>query len=477
MDVEHGHQPFHHKKSNSVLVCNGEIYNHQTIRDNSPDFDFSTRSDNEVVIPAYLKHGFKAFNVLDGIFGLVMNVDGVTIAARDPIGIKPLIVGYTKQDNLIWFASEMKCLMDVCDEVEVFPPGHYWTEKTGFVEYYHPNWYDHVGTHHPTSEEIYEIMEQAVAKRMMSDVPLGCFISGGLDSSLAAAYTRKLVGPDAELHSFSVAVEGSNSGDRKYSKMVADHLKTIHHEAVFTVEQGIKVMDKIIYHLESYDPCPLRSGVAMHFLCELAAKYCTVIITGEGADEVWAGYLYLNEASTAEALQKECVTKIRELHSVFVQFDDRLGMASSLELRVPYLDKELLEYAMSLEPGFKLHSGDRIEKHILRAACQDLLPDEVVWRKKEQFGDGVGYSWIDSLKAHFENTVSDSEFERRHELFPYDTPPTKESFYYRSVFEKFFPLASARKLVIRWFPWGDPENHESSGRAQASHQDQEAAAR
>jgi len=347
------------------------------------------------------------------------------------------------KDKSLWFASELKAIVDVCTEIQAIPPGHYWTQQTGFVRYYNPNWFDE--TRIPTTpvdlQKLAQLFEQAVVKRLMADVPVGTFLSGGLDSSLVAAMAKRHC---KELHSFS---------DLQAARKVASFLGTIHHERIFTIQEGFEAVKSVIYHLETYDPSPIRSGCAMF---------------GEGADEVFAGYLYFHEAVSPAQLHVETVKKVKALHGVQLQFNDRLSMAHSLEVRVPFLDIELLQYALNIDPSAKMHTNGTIEKKMLRKAFQGALPDEILWRQKEQFGDGVGYSWIDGVKSACERAVSDDEFAQASTLFPVDTPATKEQFYYRKIFSEYFPGNQAQATVNRWFPWSKSSNVDSSARAYAA---------
>ena len=409
-----------------------------------PETQFKTESDSEIVLHLYKAHGADCFNMLDGIFATAIS-DGVnTTFARDPLGVKPLYVG-VDISGALWFSSEIKGINDKCSVLAPFPPGCYWDSRDGVegawqgsdspvsnedgVErvrlgalilkchrYFKPSWWSGEtpsGPHDPAT--LYNALDAAVKKRMMADVPVAVFLSGGLDSStMAAMAKRHLPETQPELHSFSVGVGSpEQSPDVLAARVAAKALGTVHHEIIFTPEEGFAAIRDVIYYLESYDPSPMRSGVAMYLLCGEVAKFAKVCICGEAADEVFAGYLYFNEAKDTGMLHRETVTKIKNLHGVQLQFQDRLGMAQSLEIRVPFLDKELLGVALNVDPAVKMHTDhegkSRIEKWYMRDAIEkcgnDLLPKEILWRRKEQFGDGVGCKCSTMVHVHSTCTV------------------------------------------------------------------------
>eukprot|EP00963_Diacronema_lutheri_P004639 scaffold348_cov329-Pavlova_lutheri.AAC.56 len=418
---------------------------------------------------------------LDGMFAFLL-VDFAqqrVVAARDPIGIKTLVTAKGK-DGELYFSSEVKALPKDIVEIKEFPNGNYWDSSTGeFKRYYEPRWWQDselgdmaVPSSPADLSKVREVFEQAVKKRLMADVPVGVFLSGGLDSSLVAAVAKKYNTQEV-LHSFSVGLE--NSPDLQAARDVAEFLGTRHHERIFTIEEGVQKVRDVIYYLETYDPGTIRSGVPMSMLTELTSKHVKVSLSGEGSDEVFAGYLYFYDSPSVEELHRETVRKVKGLHGAQVQFVDRLTMMHSLEGRVPFLDLDLLDTIFSMRPEDKLPvRGQKIEKHILRKAFEGYLPDSVLWRQKEQFGDGVGFGWIDGLKAHCASTVSDEQMAMAKEEFPHDPPSTKEQYFYRSIFEELFPYkgdASPATLITRWAPWSDPQKHsEPSGRVQGVHE-------
>mmetsp|Transcript_43632 Transcript_43632/g.113720 ORF Transcript_43632/g.113720 Transcript_43632/m.113720 type:complete len:459 (-) Transcript_43632:1421-2797(-) len=418
----------------------------------------------------YEEFGTKMVNYLDGIFAMVVFDEEKKriLAARDPIGIKTMVYGHG-EDNSFWLASEFKAFGDMVDAVMEFPPGHYYdSEKKEFTQYYKPEWYDgEVHNVKPHSlEKIRTTIENAVVKRLMSDVPLGVLLSGGLDSSLVAAIVKRH--SKGDLHTFSVGLE--DSSDLPKAREVAKQLGTIHHEHVFTIEEGLAAVKDVVYHLESYDAAFIRSGVALYFLSKLAAKYVKVALSGEGADEVFAGYLYYYDSKSPADLHKNSIEKIKLLHKSNVLFVDRMTMSASLEGGVPFLDKDVLDMTFQIDPADKMpYRGKRIEKYILRKAFEGYLPDSVLWRQKEQFSDGVGYSWVDGLKDHAEKVVSDEALAGASARFEVDPPRTKEEFFIREIFEEHFPSHHHAHMVKRWIPSFDNDVVEASGRAMKAH--------
>ena len=474
VDLHTGKQPIQGTYS-AWMIHNGEIYNHQKLRDGIlKDHKFRTTSDSEVIVHLYEKFGYDFCDMLDGMFAFVV-VDGDDfIAGRDPLGIKPLYYGLDERGRM-YFASEMKAIADQCKTFSTFPPGHYYTQETGFVKYYQPKWEDEtLAVEELDLKAIRETLSESVRKRLMSDVPIGVLLSGGLDSSLTSSIaSRYMKEMGKTLHSFSIGLD-AEAPDAKAARKVAEFLGTQHHEIHFTIEQGIEILDKLIWHLETYDVTSVRASTPMYFLSKAITDMgIKVVLSGEGADEVFGGYLYFRNAPSVEDFQKETIERVQKLFTADLLRADKSTMAHGLEARVPFLDKAFLELAIKVKPEEKMPSTyDGIEKYILRKAFdtpeQPYLPDEVLWRQKEQFSDGVGYNWIDTLIDYCSSQVTDEQFEKAAELFPYNTPVTKEAFFYRSIFHKHFPQVAAAQTVRKWIPkW--QENQDPSGRANAAH--------
>ncbi|MFD1096737.1 asparagine synthase B [Salegentibacter chungangensis] len=474
VDLETGKQPIQ-GTSTAWMIHNGEIYNHQSLRENElKSHEFRTTGDSEVIVHLYEEYGYDFLDKLDGVFSFVV-VDGKDfIAARDPIGVKPLYYG-TDEDGTIWFASEMKALAGECASFAPFPPGHYYTPQTGFVEYYTPDWFDYKkATKALDLSKIREDLIAATKKRLMADVPLGVLLSGGLDSSLTSSIASRLMAERGQkLHSFSIGLD-ETAPDLIAARKVAQFLGTEHTELYFTVEEGIEIIKKLIWHLETYDVTSVRASTPMYFLSKgIVDKGIKVVLSGEGADEIFGGYLYFKNAPTAEDFQKETIRRVQRLATADCLRADKSTMAHGLEARVPFLDKAFLKTAMETVPEAKLpKTYDGVEKYILRKAFdtpeQPFLPDEVLWRQKEQFSDGVGYSWIDELIAHASARISDAQMASAASRFPFNTPATKEAYFYREIFEEHFPQESAARTVKRWIPkW--QEDLDPSGRANTSH--------
>lgn len=474
IDITTGRQPIQ-GTDKAWMVHNGEIYNHQYLRETVLNHHtFRTTSDSEVIVHLYEEFGYNFCNLLEGMFAFVVIKGDDFIAGRDPLGIKPLYYGLDERGR-IYFASEMKVLADQCQTFSTFPPGHYYTPKTGFVKYYKPKWEDAVMAEEPVDyPAIREVLTLAVEKRLMSDVPVGVLLSGGLDSSLISSIASGLVKKKGEqLHSFSIGLS-SDSPDVVAARSVADFLGTEHHEVYFTIEEGIAILDKLIWHLETYDVTSVRASTPMYFLSKaITEKGIKVVLSGEGADEIFGGYLYFRNAPSAFHFQKETIDRVQKLFTADLLRADKSTMAHGLEARVPFLDKSFLELAIAIRPEEKQpHTYDGIEKYILRKAFdtpeQPYLPAEVLWRQKEQFSDGVGYGWIDSLIEYCATQVTDEELEQAEGRFPYNTPTTKEAYLYRSIFHKHFPQVSAAQTVRKWIPkW--QENTDPSGRANDAH--------
>lgn len=446
VDVEGGEQPLANQTDGTWLVCNGEIYNHETLRQQLDSYDYQTHSDNEIILPLYERYGVDAAQYLDGMFAFAL-WDGTGLyMARDPLGIKPLYYGW--RNGHLQFASEIKVLQGHVDEVREFPHGHWYHSEHGFQPYYSVASVIAEALHRPspTLDQVREAFTKAVRKRLMSDVPLGVFLSGGLDSSLVAAIVAQEMN---HLHSFNVGIEGA-SEDRHYARLVADYLGTEHHEYVYTVDEMIDILPTVIYHLESYDPSIIRSAIPNYFLAKLASQYVTVVLSGEGADELMSGYHYLKDFDTLNALQRELVRITDGLHDCNLQRLDRMTMAHSLEGRVPFLDTEFIELAVSVDLEQRLERSSGVEKWALRKAFEGMLPDEVIWRKKAQFAIGAGSA--DALVAVAEDTISDADYAREKEWFKSETGREltgKEELYYYRLFRKHFnPQVAAS--VRRW---------------------------
>ncbi|TNY23631.1 asparagine synthase [Rhodotorula diobovata] len=543
--VDTGAQPITSEDDKLLLAVNGEIYNHRALRKQLKNpATFKTHSDCEVILHLYRECGTDLCSKLDGMFSFVLLDTSVTpsrmIAARDPIGITTLYQGWnTKRPGTVYFASELKALHDECDEVRSFPPGHVWDSATGeTTRYFQPTWWDGdvkdeaVPTQSGDLTVLRETLEKAVKKRLMSEVPYGVLLSGGLDSSLIAAIAARetekvakaqaaaqgsqqqqqpqgsagdsagLVGVDDEaaadevgtltawprLHSFSIGLEGSP--DLLAARVAAKYLGTVHHEYTFTVQEGLDAVEEVIYHLETYDVTTVRASTPMYLLSrKIKAMGVKMVLSGEGSDEIFGGYLYFHAAPTAKDFHQECIRRVKNLHTADCLRANKSTMAWGLEARVPFLDKEFLEVSLNVKPEDKMFSKGslqekdadgrpKMEKYIIRKAFdvgplgeRPYLPDEILWRQKEQFSDGVGYSWIDGLKDHAAAVVSDEQLATAAQRYPLDTPETKEAYLIRQVFESHFPTESAAKTAVRWIPradWGcaaDP-----SGRAVAIHE-------
>ena len=474
IDLHSGKQPI--KGTNSAyMVHNGEIYNHQELREGIlKEHTFKTKSDSEVIVHLYEEFKYDFLHLLDGDFAFVV-VDGDDfIAGRDPLGVKPLYYGMDERGRT-YFASEMKPIADQCKSFSTFPPGHYYTPQTGFVKYYKPEYEDYTkATKELDLTEIREALTEATRKRLMSDVPIGVLLSGGLDSSLTSSIAARLLKEKGkELHSFSIGLD-ADAPDAKAARKVAEFLGTKHHEIHFTIEQGIEILDKLIWHLETYDVTSIRASTPMYFLSKAITDLgIKVVLSGEGADEIFGGYLYFRNAPSTVDFQKETIERVQKLFTADLLRADKSTMAHGLEARVPFLDKKFLEVAMTIKGEEKQpKTYDGKEKYILRKAFDTpdnpYLPDEVLWRQKEQFSDGVGYNWIDQLIEYCSSQVTDEQLESAAAQFPYNTPTTKEAYFYRTIFHKYYPQTSAAQTVRKWIPkW--QENQDPSGRANSAH--------
>ncbi|HNX95248.1 MAG TPA: asparagine synthase B [Holophaga sp.] len=461
VDVEHGAQPLTNHAEDIVLAVNGEIYNHKALRAEFPEYAFKTNSDCEVLIPLYERHGVDFLNKLSGIFAFVLydkRTDNFVVG-RDPIGVIPLYYGRDENGNL-HVASEMKSLIGICRHIEDFPAGHYLAKGMDKpVKYYNPAWRDYEAVKDKALEipTLKAALEKAVHQQLMCDVPYGVLISGGLDSSVISAITQRYAPNRVEegdqtqawwprLHSFAVGLEGSP--DLAMARKVAAAIGTVHHEVLFTVQEGLDALRDVIYHIETYDVTTIRASTPMFLMARrIKAMGIKMVLSGEGADEVFGGYLYFHKAPNAKELHEETVRKLDALYKYDCLRANKTMAAWGIEARVPFLDRDFLDMAMSFNPAEKMVGERKIEKYPLRKAFEDYLPSEVVWRQKEQFSDGVGYRWIDSLKATAEERISDTQMENAKYRFPYNTPATKEAYMYREIFDAHFPGDAAASCV------------------------------
>lgn len=515
--VESGAQPIQSSDGRYILSVNGEIYNHINLREQLTGYDFQTLSDCEPIIPLVEKYGIDAPKHLDGMFAWVLydKKEDRIIAARDPIGITTLYMGRSSKSKAVFFASELKSLVDECDEIVAFPPGEVYDSKTDKItRYFEPNWWDEsrVPTTPVDYKLIRETLERAVRKRLMAEVPFGVLLSGGLDSSLIASIAARetykatrepksydddveeagarLTGMNDEgklnltgwsrLHSYAIGLPGAP--DLKAAKTVAKFIGTFHHEHNFTLQEGFDALKDVIYHLETYDVTTIRASTPMYLLSrKIKAQGVKMVLSGEGSDEIFGGYLYFAAAPNAADFHEECVKRVKNLHLSDCLRANKSTMAWGLEARVPFLDKEFLQVAMNTDPKYKMidTKSGHIEKYILRKAfdtkddptAKPYLPDEILWRQKEQFSDGVGYSWIDGLKDLAEKKVSDEQFAHPKPEWGDDIPHTKEAYYYRCMFDDLFPSKAAASTVMRWIPkaeWGCAED--PSGRYAKIHE-------
>lgn len=476
VDLNTGKQPI--KGTNTTyLVHNGEIYNHIDLKQtHCPDVLFRTKGDSEIIVHLFEKYGEDICGLLDGDFAFMVMKEDYFMVARDPIGIKPLYYGQDT-DGAYYFASEMKVIEDQVMDVTPFPPGHYFTKEKGFVKYFQPLWQDYaVCKEKGDLKRLQDTLVHATKKRLMSDVPIGVLLSGGLDSSLIASITARLLAAEGkELHSFSIGIDAS-APDSLAAKEVADFIGTTHHSVHFTVEEGLEVIRQLIWHLETYDVTSIRASTPMYLLSKyIREQGIKVVLSGEGSDEIFGGYLYFHQAPSEEEFQKETIDRVGRLSTADCLRADKSTMACALEARVPFLDSDFLDVAMAIDPSEKRpnRSEGKIEKHILRKAFDDKetpwLPAHILWRQKEQFSDGVGYSWIDFLIAHCEQQVSDAEMLLADIKYPINTPTTKEAYYMRELFHAHFPSDGAAKTVSKWIPkW--QANSDPSGRASHLHE-------
>jgi len=467
VDPTSGKQPLYSPDGKLVLAVNGEIYNHKQIRKQfEGKYNFQTQSDSEVILPLYRQKGVDFLEDLNGIFAFAIYdiQKDEYFVARDHMGIIPLYMGWDK-NGTFYVASELKALEGVCTRIESFPPGHYYHSKDKkLVKWYHRDWMDYENVKdNPTDiKTLRKALEDAVHRQLMSDVPYGVLLSGGLDSSITSAIAKiyadkRIESGDTEaawwprLHSFAIGLEGSPDLDA--ARKVAKHLDTVHHEIIFTIQEGLDAISDVIYHLETYDVTTIRASTPMYLMARaIKAMGIKMVLSGEGSDEIFGGYLYFHKAPDAKEFHEETVRKLSKLHLYDNLRANKSLAAWGIEGRVPFLDKEFLDVAMRINPKDKMvvYGKDpkrAMEKWILRKAFEDILPESVAWRQKEQFSDGVGYSWIDTLKEKVEKEVTDEQLANAHYRFPVNTPDTKEAFYYRSIFEQHFPSQAAAKTV------------------------------
>ncbi len=492
VDVEHGAQPLYDTKTKRVLAVNGEIYNHKELEKKlSNSHDFQTNSDCEVLLYLYDEFGADFLNEIDGIFAFSLYDPNTKdyFVARDHIGIIPLYIGWD-ENGVTYVASEMKSIESYCEKLQEFPPGNYY--KNGeFTQWYQPNWVNEIPTDAVSLPKLKKALEDSVHKQLMCDVPYGVLISGGLDSSviaaIAAKYSKKRVeSGDAEeawwprLHSFAIGLEGSP--DLKAAKIVADAIGTVHHECKYTIQEGLDALRDVIYHLETYDVTTIRAATPMYLMArKIKSMGIKMVLSGEGADEVFGGYLYFHMAPNKEELHHETVRKLQKLSKYDCLRANKSMAAWGIEARVPFLGKEFLEYAMNIDPADKMCSDGKAEKYVLRKAFEGIIPDEVLWRQKEQFSDGVGYNWIDSLKANADEKVSDDNLANAKRKFPIQPPTTKEGYYYREIFDEMYPsneaaltveagpsIACSSPVAFRWSKEFEKMD-DPSGRAVAVH--------
>lgn len=462
VDPESGGQPLYSPDKKQVLAVNGEIYNHRDIRKQfEGKYEFQTGSDCEVILALYREKGINFLEDLNGIFAFALYDEEKDdfLIARDPIGVIPLYIGYDS-DGKVYCASELKALEGFCERYEPFLPGHYYWSKEGkMTRWYTRDWmtYDAVKDNPASVSAIHDALEAAVKRQLMSDVPYGVLLSGGLDSSVISAIAKKFAARRIEtdskkdawwpqLHSFAVGLKGAP--DLIKAREVADYIGTVHHEINYTIQEGLDAVRDVIYFIETYDVTTVRASTPMYLLARVIKSMgIKMVLSGEGADEVFGGYLYFHKAPDAKAFHEETVRKLSKLYLYDCLRANKSLSAWGVEGRVPFLDKEFLDVAMRTNPAAKMCPGKTIEKKIVREAFADMLPESVAWRQKEQFSDGVGYSWIDTLKEITSKAVTDEQMAHAAERFPINTPMNKEEYYYRSIFEEYFPSESAARSV------------------------------
>ncbi|MDP4289723.1 MAG: asparagine synthase B [Bacteroidota bacterium] len=462
VDPASGQQPLFSKDGKHVLAVNGEIYNHMQIREKlNGSYEFLTNSDCEVILALYRQKGIEFIEDLTGIFAFALYDEekDCYLIARDSIGVIPLYMGWDKFGNF-YVASELKALEGVCNKIEEFLPGHYLYSKDGVMKkWYKRDWmeYETVEKNGADIAVLKQALESAVHRQLMSDVPYGVLLSGGLDSSIISAIAKKYAGLRIEskdtqqawypqLHSFAVGLVGSP--DLAAAAKVAEHIGSVHHEIHFTIQEGLDAIRDVIYHLETYDVTTVRASTPMYLMARVIKSMgIKMVLSGEGADEIFGGYLYFHKAPSARAFHEETVRKISKLHLYDCLRANKSMAAWGVEGRVPFLDKEFMDVAMRLNPEEKMAKNGRIEKWILRKAFEDYLPESIAWRQKEQFSDGVGYNWIDTLKETTSQLVSDEQLANARYRFPINPPLSKEEYFYRSIFSEHFPSDSAAATV------------------------------
>jgi asparagine synthase (glutamine-hydrolysing) len=462
VDPTSGKQPLMSADGNLALTVNGEIYNHRELRKNlKQPYEFLTQSDCEIILALYREKGIDFLEDLNGIFAFALydKEKDVYLIGRDHMGIIPLYMGWDQFGNF-YVSSELKCINGVCTKIQEFLPGHYLYSEDGEPKkWYNRDWtsYDAVKDNQSDIAELRRALEEAVHRQLMSDVPYGVLLSGGLDSSIISAVAKKFAARRVEtgdlkdawwpqLHSFAVGLK--ESPDLVAARKVAEHIGTVHHEVNFTIEEGLDALRDVIYHIETYDVTTIRASTPMYLLARVIKSMgVKMVLSGEGSDELFGGYLYFHKAPNAKEFHEETVRKLSKLHSYDCLRANKSLAAWGVEGRVPFLDKEFMDVAMRLNPADKMAGNGKIEKHILRKAFEDYLPHEVAWRQKEQFSDGVGYSWIDTLKKITSERVSDNDLKHAAFRFPVNTPTTKEEFYYRSIFNELFPGDEAARCV------------------------------
>lgn len=462
VDPQSGGQPLKSRDGQLILAVNGEIYNHRQIRERlKGKYEFLTGSDCEVILALYREKGIALLDEISGMFAFALYdaSTGDYLIARDHMGIIPLYIGWDNDEQL-YVASELKALEGVCQVIKPFPPGCYWSNLTGqFTQWYSRDWarYDAVKGNTTSIEALREALMSSVKKQLMSDVPYGVLLSGGLDSSIVSAIAKKYSALRVEsgdttaawwpqLHSFAVGLKGAP--DLAAARKVAEHIGTVHHEINYTIEEGLDAIRDVIYHIESYDVTTVRASTPMYLLARVIKSMgIKMVLSGEGADEIFGGYLYFHKAPNAKEFHEETVRKLHKLHLYDCLRANKSLAAWGVEGRVPFLDKEFLDVAMNINPADKMIRGGRMEKWVLRKAFEDMLPHDIVWRQKEQFSDGVGYGWIDTLKKITSQAVSDREMELAAERFPINPPKNKEEYFYRCIFAEHFPSQTAAQCV------------------------------
>lgn len=478
VDPASGKQPLFSADGKLVLAANGEIYNHRELRKQFENtYEFQTQSDCEVILALYQDKGVDFVDEMNGIFGFALydSEKDEYFIARDHMGIIPLYIGWDK-NGTFYVASELKALEGTCSKIELFPPGHYMHSSDGeFVQWYKRDWmdYENVKENETSIEALHDALEAAVKRQLMSDVPYGVLLSGGLDSSVTSAIAKKYSQMRIEsgdtkeawwpqLHSFSVGLEGSP--DLAAAQKVADHIGTVHHEIKFTIQEGLDAIKDVIYNLETYDITTIRASTPMYLMARVIKSMgIKMVLSGEGADELFGGYLYFHKAPSPKDFHEETVRKLNKLHMYDCLRANKSLAAWGIEGRVPFLDKEFMDVAMRINPKDKMITSERMEKWVIRKAFEEYLPESVTWRQKEQFSDGVGYSWIDTLKALVDAEITDEQMKNAHFKFPIQTPTTKEEYYYRSIFEGHFPsnaaalsvpqepsVACSTKIALEW---------------------------